>query len=66
METYYCIVKNGIIIIQEAKYIEHGWFIRIENNVISLFEIPYGGGKEIRIDDFNTIPEAINASKQLT
>lgn len=65
-ETYYCHVQDGKVIIQEAKYLEYGWFVYIENNIISLKEIPYGGGKEIHVGTFGSICEAINAGKSLT
>lgn len=65
-ETYYCHIQNGIVIIQENKYLEHGWFVHIEDNIISLKEIPYGGGQEIHVNTFISITEAIEAGKQLT
>lgn len=65
-ETYYLHIQNGIIVIQEAKYLEHGWFVYIENNIIELKEIPYGGGQEIRVGTFGSIEEAITAGKALT
>lgn len=64
--TYYLHIQNGIIVIQQAKYIEHGWFVYIENNVIELKEIPYGGGQEIHVGTFTSIEEAINAGESLT
>jgi hypothetical protein len=65
-ETYYLHIQNGIIVIQEAKYLEHGWFVYIENNIIELKEIPYGGGQEIHVGTFGSIEEAITAGKALT
>lgn len=65
-ETYYCHVQDEKVIIQEAKYLEHGWFVHIEDEVISLKEIPYGGGKEIHLGTFGSIIEAVNAGKSLT
>ena len=64
-ETYYLHMQNGIIVIQESKYLEHGWFVYIENNIISLKEIPYGGGQEIHIGTYASIEEAIIAGKSL-
>lgn len=65
-ETYYLHIQNGIIVIQEAKYLEHGWFVYIEKNIIELKEIPYGGGQEIHVGTFCSIEEAITAGKALT
>lgn len=65
-ETYYCHVQNGIVVIQESKNLEHGWFVWVDENKISLREIPFGGGNEHHIAYFNTIHDAINAGKKLT
>jgi len=65
-ETYYLHIQDNKIVIQESKYLEHGWFVYIENNIIELKEIPYGGGQEIYIGTFLNIIEAIDAGKQLT
>lgn len=65
-ETYYCRIQNGIVIIQEEKYLQYGWFIYIQDNIISLKEIPYGGGEEIHVNTFTSILEAIEAGKKLT
>jgi hypothetical protein len=65
-ETYYLQMQNEIIVIQEAKYIEHGWFVYVENNIIELKEIPYGGGQAIHVGNFGSIVEAITAGKALT
>ncbi|MBK7883486.1 MAG: hypothetical protein IPJ81_06605 [Chitinophagaceae bacterium] len=54
------------VIIQEANYIEHGWYIEIIHNEITLWEIPYGGGEPIRISDFLTVAGAIHAAGRLT
>lgn len=65
-ETYYCYVQNGIVVIQESKYLEHGWYVWIENDIISLKEIPYGGGEEIHINTFSSVIEAIKSGEKLT
>jgi len=65
-ETFYMHMQNNVIVIQKAKYLEHGWFVHIEDEVISLKEIPYGGGQEIHVNTFTSIPEAIKAGQDLT
>ena len=54
------------IIIQESNYIEHGWYIEIIHNEITLWEVPYGGGEPIRINGFLTVAGAIHAASRLT
>lgn len=57
---------NNSVRIQPANYIEHGWYIDVIGNDITLWEIPYGGGEPIKIGDFLTIPGAIHAAGRLT
>lgn len=57
---------DNSIRIQSANYIEDGWYIEIIGNVISLWEIPYGGGEPIKIGDFSTVASAIYAAFRLT
>jgi len=59
-------IKENKIIIQKADYIEDGWYIEIEGSIITLFEIPTGGGEESVIGCYDTILEAVNAGKLLT
>lgn len=67
MEKYVMFLKDGKITIQEAEYIEDGWYIEIFEGVISLFEIPlFGGVPAIKIGDYQTIIDAINAKNKLT
>lgn len=66
MEQLTLLVKGDKIIIQDAPYIEHGWFIEVIHNEITLYEIPYGGGEPIRIDGFLTLAGAIHAASRLT
>ena len=58
--------ENNKIRIQKSDYIEHGFIVEIMNDIISLIEIPYGGGQEIHVETFNSIGEAISYSKTLT
>ena len=58
--------NDNKIVIQEANYIEHGWFIEIIGVEITLWEIPYGGGEPIRINSFLTLSGAINVGRNLT
>jgi len=41
-------LKDGKITIQEAEYIEDGFYIEVVGKEITLYEIPYGGGKSKR------------------
>jgi len=66
MDKYTMILKNGILIIQEADYIEDGWYIEVSGKGITLYEIPRYGGQEQKIDDYETILEAIEAGNALT
>lgn len=52
--------------IQPANYIEHGWYIDVIDNGITLYEIPYGGGEPIKVGDFLTVAGAIHAAGRLT
>ena len=57
---------NNSVRIQPANYIEDGWYIDIIGNETTLWEIPYGGGKPIKIGDFLTVAGAIHAAGRLT
>lgn len=59
-------LTGNIITIQQSSYIEHGSYIEIIGTEITLYEIPYGGGEPIKIDQYATIIEAIEASNNLT
>jgi hypothetical protein len=58
--------ENNTIRIQKSDYIEHGFIVEIVNDIISLIEIPYGGGKEVCVAKFNTVQQAIIAGELLT
>lgn len=66
MDKYIMRLRDGKITIQRAEYIEDGCYIEIVGNEITLYEIPYGGGEEQKIDNYKTLIEAIDASKELT
>jgi len=66
MEKLTTYIKGDKIIIQEADYIEDGWYVEINKNVITLYEIPFGGGAESSVGFYDTLLEAINAGKELT
>lgn len=67
MEKYVLLINSGTIIIQEAEYIEHGYFIKIEGSEITLYEIYYPGGEsEVEVGKFSTLIEAIEHSNKLT
>lgn len=57
---------NNSVKIQPANYIEHGWYIDVIGNEITLYEIPYGGGEPIKVGDFLTVAGAIHAAGRLT
>ena len=59
-------INGDIVTIQRADYIEHGWYIEINGKEITLYEIPYGGGKPCKINKYESISEAIKAGEALT
>lgn len=65
MKKYTLITDNNKIIIQKAEYIEDGWYIEINNEGISLYEIPQFGGNPILIGQFSTINKAIEKAESL-
>lgn len=67
-EAKKCIVifRKDKILIQSAEYIEDGCYIEIVENIITLFEIPYGGGEPHKIGEYNTLREAFDVSNTLT
>jgi hypothetical protein len=60
------LMKEGVITIQSARYIEDGWYIEIIGDDISLYEIPFGGGEPMVIGKYNTLLSAIEAANKLT
>lgn len=66
MEKLIAYVVDGLITIQRSEYIEDGMIIRVDGSLITLIEIPFGGGDEIIIGTFQTIIEAFNYHKTLT
>lgn len=66
MEEYTAYVTGEKITIQEAPYIEDGWYVEIIGATITLWEIPYGGGEAMELNIYPTIGEAIEAAKRLT
>jgi len=66
MEKYITYVKDNKVTIQQHQYIDDGWYIEIEDGIITLIEIPLGGGEEQIVDHYDTLIEAINAGKTLT
>ena len=59
-------IKDNLITLQNADYVEDGYFIHIDKDKIELFEIPLYGGTPIPIGKYNTIIEAIAKSETLT
>ena len=59
-------LKDGVLTIQEAEYIEDGWFIEVRESDITLYEIPLYGGEESKTGEYKTILEAINVGNSLT
>jgi len=66
MDKYTMFLKDGKITIQDAEYIEDGFYIEVIGKEITLYEIPLYGGEEQEINKYETILDAINASKTLT
>lgn len=58
--------KGNTFILQEAEYIEDGFYIEIKGNEFILFEIPLGGGEPIEIDTFYDLSYAIDYKNTLT
>jgi len=58
-KNFVAIFKDNKLTIQRAKYIEDGWYIEIEGNKFTVYEIPEGGGKEQLIGTFNSIETAL-------
>lgn len=58
-------VRDNVITIQQSPYIEHGSYIEIIHDGITLYEIPYGGGEPINIGQYRTLMEAIEVSNKL-
>jgi len=65
MDKYIIIINGGKITIQEAEYIEDGFYIEVIGKEITLYEIPLYGGQEQEIGKYETIIKAINYSKTL-
>ena len=66
MEKLTTYIKGDKIVIQRADYIEDGWYVEIDKDVITLYEIPLGGGVESSVGFYDTVLEAIDAGKELT
>ena len=66
MKKYVMFVKGDKILIQDAEYIEDGFYIEVYGSIITLFEIPMFGDQEQNIGQFNTIMEAILHSETLS
>ena len=68
---YVHIKANGDLTMQPQEYIEDGWFIDIDTidantQVISLYEIPMGGGEPQLVSTFETLSAAIDMALQLS
>lgn len=57
---------DGVLIIQEAAYIEDGYFIVVSGADIIIYEIPPFGGEPIKISKHNTLTSAIESYNYLT
>ena len=66
MDKYTMFLEDGKITIQEAEYIEDGYYIEVMGKEITLYEIPLYGGEEREVGKFETILEAIDHIKTLT
>ena len=57
--------EDGTLILQEAAYIEDGWYIEMKNNVWSVYEIPFAADARF-IEKFDSLEEALEETKKLT
>ena len=60
------LAQDGKITIQEAEYIEDGFYIEVVGEEITLYEIPLYGGEGQEIGKYGSILDAIEYSKKLT
>jgi hypothetical protein len=59
--------STGHMIVQNAPYIDDGWYIEIrDGGLFHLFEIPTHGGEAVEIDAFRTFALAYDAAQKLT
>jgi hypothetical protein len=65
LPCYVCIPDGMNLIIQRAKYIEDGWFIKVADGMYSVFEIPQYGGKEMHLKDFVDATAALEYATSL-
>ena len=66
MDNYVLLRHGNTITIQEADYIEDGWYIEIEGSTITLYEIPLFGGEPQKIGVYSSIIEAMDKGNSLT
>ena len=58
---------GDILTIQEAEYIEDGWYIMgMPDGTFHVYLIPQYGGTEAFVGEFPTIKEAIIATEEVT
>lgn len=58
--------STGHMVVQNAPYIEDGWYIEIrDNGLFHLFEIPTHGGENVEVDAFRTFALAYEAAQNL-
>lgn len=58
--------KNSVLTIQQAEYIEYGWYLELHKNMWHVLEIPSYGGQVHLIDKFKTFTEALDCALLLT
>lgn len=66
MEKLVLYINGNKIQVQQADYIEDGWFVVVTGNKNQLYEIPQGGGEAIYIKEYETLLEAIRYGESLT
>ena len=60
-------LQDGGLILQEAEYIDDGWFIELQmDGMFYLYDIPMGGGRESLVGRYPTLISAIDESKKIT
>lgn len=58
--------NDNVLTIQEAAYIEDGWYIEIVGDTYSLYEISQYGGNEWLVGKYNNFKEALKKARSLT
>lgn len=58
-------IRDGKVTVQRADYIDDGWFVEINQDKITLLEIPEFGGNPIIVNRYVTLIDALEAANKL-